>query len=670
MNDITGAIRLVTGVQIAMQKATGPDVRGQHFKMHGCVDATFRVRADIPDALKVGLFAAAREYRAFVRFSNGAMRDDRNRDIHGMAIKLLDVPGKKVLEVEADSTEHDFILADNPVFFIRTAADYAVFMPIFAEAAQKRQEPEKFYDYLKGKGLGADVAVIRGFRQQLQDNPLTSRYWSQVPYALGSQAGTVCRYRCSPSPMTTSSGTAGPTHDYLRERMVQRLAANQPEVVFDFEVQSKTGADNSVIDNPTVEWPEPFIPVATVHIGHQVFDTQQRRDFGERLSYSPWHALPEHRPVGEVNDIRKTVYLASKKLRDETVAVGRENLRLTQEELTRNIDDDFKSVIDRLQATFGFLAGQKRGRATHTWGAAGRGTARFIVAPEFPRNDYFVAGKTVPVILRHSSPGAREDDRARDGVAASVKFFPQGSDYSGPGDLDILMNAGRQLFVRTIRDFSTFVHAVPPPKRKQLVEQGIMMEPELIEAYRIRGSFLDSRYHSWQCFEFFDAAGVMRYIRFRLIPGDRGPERGLPAKEFRADGEPSMDPVPDDPRAPDFLRQEWIYQVKYSEVSYILQAQLHDAPKTDEKNPEVLNPAKAWDETQHPWMDLCEIKIEETIDREATSKLDMNPNRSPQCIKIPLATSPDQYASLGHARAIVYPGARSVRAAAEKPENN
>ena len=93
-----------------------------------------------------------------------------------------------------------------------------------------------------------------------------------------------------------------------------------------------------------------------------------------------------------------------------------------------------------------------------------------------------------------------------------------------------------------------------------------------------------------------------------------------------------MDPVADDPRAPDFLRQEWIYQVKYSEVSYILQAQLHDVPSPAETNPLMLNPALAWDEQQHPWMDLCEIKIDEPIlDREVVSRLDMNSNRSPMC---------------------------------------
>ncbi|MBY5721777.1 hypothetical protein HFO33_35390 [Rhizobium leguminosarum] len=232
------------------------------------------------------------------------------------------------------------------------------------------------------------------------------------------------------------------------------------------------------------------------------------------------------------------------------------------------------------------------------------------------------------------------------------------------------MNAGRQLFVRSIQDFSTFVHA-SADERKDLVKQGIMMEPELIEAYRIRGSFLDSRYHSWQCFEFFDAAGVRSYIKFRLIPGDRGDDRGLPAPDFRAEGAPSMDPVPDDPRAPDFLRQEWIYQARFSEVRYILQGQIHPEPEGVHPNHEVLNPALAWNEEHFPWLDLCRIEIDEPImDDAVVSALDMTPNRSPACIKIPLATSPSQYASLGHARALVYPGARAVRAAAAPPRNN
>lgn len=33
-----------------------------------------------------------------------------------------------------------------------------------------------------------------------------------------------------------------------------------------------------------------------------------------RLSFNPWHALPEHKPLGAVNRIRRVVYTAVSKL--------------------------------------------------------------------------------------------------------------------------------------------------------------------------------------------------------------------------------------------------------------------------------------------------------------------------------------------------------------------
>lgn len=346
-------------------------------------------------------------------------------------------------------------------------------------------------------------------------------------------------------------------------------------------------------------------------------------------------------------------------------------MRLSQEELTANIDDDFKQVVAKLSEIFSYAAGAKKGRATHTYGAVARGVARCIVPPEFPGNDFFKFGQVHPIILRHSSPGGELDDRTRDGCAAAVKIFAaDNADVSGDGLLDILMNAGRQLFVRSIRDFATMVQS-SREQRTELWKKDIIMDKELTEAYRIRGSFVDFRYHTWSCFEFFDASGKMRYIRFRLIPGDRGPERGFPASDFSCEGQLTKPPIEGDPRAKDFLRQDFIYRVTNSEVSYILQAQLHEPESPSVENSEVLNPALAWDEEFYPWLDVYEIQVNSIIaDNDEVSGLTMDPNRSPQCIKIPLATSPDHYASLGHARAIVYPAARDKRRQAEHPQNN
>jgi hypothetical protein len=72
------------------------------------------------------------------------------------------------------------------------------------------------------------------------------------------------------------------------------------------------------VEDPTVRWAEsasPFQKVATLRIPVQDCSPQQRRNHGERLVFTPWHALEEHRPLGGINRVRKAVYLASSRLR-------------------------------------------------------------------------------------------------------------------------------------------------------------------------------------------------------------------------------------------------------------------------------------------------------------------------------------------------------------------
>ena len=63
-------------------------------------------------------------------------------------------------------------------------------------------------------------------------------------------------------------------------------------------------------------------------------------------------------------------------------------MRLSQEELTANIDEDFKEVVGKLGEIFSAAASAKKGRATHTYGVVAKGEARCIVSSEFPENDF------------------------------------------------------------------------------------------------------------------------------------------------------------------------------------------------------------------------------------------------------------------------------------------
>jgi hypothetical protein len=78
------------------------------------------------------------------------------------------------------------------------------------------------------------------------------------------------------------------------------------------------------LENASVEWPErlsPFIRVATLRIPVQQFDSAGQLAFAENLSYNPWHCIADHRPLGNQNRARKTIYYA---LSDLRLAMNRE----------------------------------------------------------------------------------------------------------------------------------------------------------------------------------------------------------------------------------------------------------------------------------------------------------------------------------------------------------
>jgi hypothetical protein len=105
----------------------------------------------------------------------------------------------------------------------------------------------------------------------------------------------------------------------MKEHLARRDAR------FDFLVQPRTSATMSV-ERSMIEWHEadaPFYKVATITIAPQDFTSAAHEEFGEYLSFTPWHALPEHRPLGAVNRVRRVVYEEVSKLRHELGGVTR-----------------------------------------------------------------------------------------------------------------------------------------------------------------------------------------------------------------------------------------------------------------------------------------------------------------------------------------------------------
>jgi hypothetical protein len=334
-----------------------PVQRGQHPKPHGCVRARFVVGQNLGDAYRQGLFQHERVYEAWIRFSNGGQHDDRKPDAHGMAIKLMGVDGPKVLPAERDATTHDFVMVDNSTFFLRDAVEYGVFSDVLKKATGKA--PSSVYNVLgfmlSGPARsGATLLLLSLLRWRFSTflrlirfagkrihSPLSTRYWSTTPYKFGDKCmkfsavpaafpdgqsvegrrgdsyetlADFLRPAVAAGPVATEK--TGDSADYLRDRLARELASRG--AVFLFQVQFYQDEKTTPIGDPTVTWPEdaaPFHTVARIWIPKQIFDTPGRMAFGENLSFTPWHAIPAHEPLGEINLVRKDVYAQLSDLR-------------------------------------------------------------------------------------------------------------------------------------------------------------------------------------------------------------------------------------------------------------------------------------------------------------------------------------------------------------------
>jgi Dyp-type peroxidase family len=286
--------------------------RDAHPKMHGCVKARFIVEDDLPSELRVGLFAVARDFEAWLRFSNSSARPqpDDKRDLRGVSVKLMGVPGPKLLDGEEHCTTHDFLLASHDTFLAKDVAE-------FAGLARALAAGKVTSFLLRHPRMGARYLASTG----RHGSPLEPHYFSVVPYLFGDR---VAKYRLQPARPEAFPIPKDPPFDFLREALKARLA--QGSFDLDFMVQLRESPAPRDVEDSTRAWSErdyPFRKVARIEVLQQDFDTPTRQVFGENLSFNPWRCLPEHRPLGGVARARRQVYRALSAFRHDRNAAPR-----------------------------------------------------------------------------------------------------------------------------------------------------------------------------------------------------------------------------------------------------------------------------------------------------------------------------------------------------------
>ncbi|MGE0599988.1 MAG: catalase family protein [Dehalococcoidia bacterium] len=293
------------------QYKPGEFQRGGNTKTHGVVRGEVTINANIPERMKRGIFAEPRTFRAWVRFSGPGPDSPKDIDDVGfvsLAVKMMGVEGPKFMDDEKYT--QDLTAVCVPTF---PTPDVIANQDLQTEIL--KGTPGLYF--FRPRRMHLLDLLMQSWWNQTQSNPLEQRYYSCVPYLLGEGQAMMYSFRPRGKFHTKIPRLPlRPPDNYLRDAMVNTLANR--DVEFDLLLQLQVNAHRMPIENASVLWPEklsPFVPVGTLRIPRQKFDSPAQMAFAHNLSYNPWHSIAEHRPLGNQSRARRRMYWELSRLR-------------------------------------------------------------------------------------------------------------------------------------------------------------------------------------------------------------------------------------------------------------------------------------------------------------------------------------------------------------------
>ena len=294
----------------ALQKASAqgrPNRRALHVKAH--VGAAGQlVVPELPPHLRVGPFARPATWPCYVRFSSGAAhrQHDGVADVRGVAVKLIGVPGRKLIPGMEDKRTQDFLFIQSRAIPFSGPDD---FMALVRAAAKGKA---LLVPRLVGAfGLRRALALVARLATMPKVGSMaTAPFFTAAPIRFGDSAA-----KLSLLPAATDARRRPDGRDGLRGDLVDRLRQG----AIDYRLRAQFFVDESVtpIEDASVEWPEdksPWLDLGVLHLPQQDVLSAHGAEVEalvESLSFDPWHAVEELRPLGAVMRARAAAYRES-----------------------------------------------------------------------------------------------------------------------------------------------------------------------------------------------------------------------------------------------------------------------------------------------------------------------------------------------------------------------
>ncbi len=280
-----------------------PVRRGFHAKAHGCLRAEVEPLPNRDPRTRFGVWAEGKgPYKAWVRFSNGVgwVQADDELDARGMAVKLMGVEGNRLNDLEKQT--QDFLMTNSRAPVGRDAEEFMEFAFANEKGTLGGLGFLLTHPNTAGTALTSTGAV---------NSMVTTQYWSGGAYHLGAhQAVKFTSKACDGQKEREKLDRGDP--DYLKKDLE---SAAKEGLCFTLYVQFQVDPAKTPIEHASYVWDEdlsPPVPVATIKMPPQSLDRPGLQDFCDSLSYSPWHGLQAHQPMGHINRARLAVYDSSR----------------------------------------------------------------------------------------------------------------------------------------------------------------------------------------------------------------------------------------------------------------------------------------------------------------------------------------------------------------------
>jgi hypothetical protein len=295
----------VAEIQRERAQKRGEVSRVAHLKQH--LGAVGELSVTAPEDARSGVFAEpGKRWPLYVRFSNGSgfHQSDKAPDARGFALKLVGVPGKKLIEGMESELTQDFLFINTPALPFADADGFMVGLRA-AKDGRSKLVPRLVASLGLGRTLGVLWRVISAKKVQ---SFATHTFHTAAPIAFGDSAAKLALFPLDAEGEALS--VSGP--DYLHDDLSARL--QRGSLRWSLRAQRFADQTSTPIEDASVEWTGAFTELGVLTLPKQDPASPRGKEISElvkRLSFDPWHALEAHRPLGGVMRARKATYAAS-----------------------------------------------------------------------------------------------------------------------------------------------------------------------------------------------------------------------------------------------------------------------------------------------------------------------------------------------------------------------